>query len=239
MPEVSSVRLFSDFLDLLSFFACCLLLCLTTKTRNDWKMTANDTKQSATLTSWQGIPSPPSSPPLGKARRGGAAHTITVECERLFCETLRAVFLGEGMQRADSLVMGMHSKAETSHDHNQIYGEEDVGVNNDYGVKHEDQTNIHDYIEMWDYVGGIRFRGFVAENRDGEKVMFVFFDEEVINGDLKAGYANSFFFPLDDLLIFCQTASWLSSNSAKYPTSPATALSCVLTARRTSWQGTI
>ncbi|KAJ4339274.1 hypothetical protein N0V95_007827 [Ascochyta clinopodiicola] len=41
---------------------------------------------------------------------------------------------------------------------------------------------------MWDYVGGIRFRGFVAETRD-EKSMFVFFDQAVIqsSGDLKAG----------------------------------------------------
>jgi hypothetical protein len=45
---------------------------------------------------------------------------------------------------------------------------------------------ITDYIEMWDYVGGMRFRGFVAEKED-EKAMFVFFDETVIAGDLKAG----------------------------------------------------
>lgn len=45
---------------------------------------------------------------------------------------------------------------------------------------------ITDWIEMWDYVGGIRFRGFVA-NKEGEKAMFVFFDQSVIEGDLKAG----------------------------------------------------
>jgi hypothetical protein len=50
----------------------------------------------------------------------------------------------------------------------------------------EEKGAIADYIEMWDYVGGIRFRGFVAQKED-ERAMFIFFDESVINGDLKAG----------------------------------------------------
>ncbi|KAL5389223.1 hypothetical protein DPSP01_002536 [Paraphaeosphaeria sporulosa] len=45
---------------------------------------------------------------------------------------------------------------------------------------------VSDWIEVWDYVGGIRFRGFVAEKAD-EKAMVVFFDQNVIGGDLKAG----------------------------------------------------
>ena len=51
------------------------------------------------------------------------------------------------------------------------------------------RAQVTDCIEMWDYVGGIRFRGFVAERQD-EKVMFVFFDQAVMqsSGDLKAGY---------------------------------------------------
>ncbi|KAF2124160.1 hypothetical protein P153DRAFT_371041 [Dothidotthia symphoricarpi CBS 119687] len=138
-----------------------------------------------------GIPSPPPSPPLGKARRGGAAYTITGECERLFCDTLRAVFLGEGMQRADSLVMGMQSKTGTRDDQTSS-GHLDVDMDcaiddDDYGVHCEDRGNVSDYIEMWDYVGGIQFRGFVAQSERQEKAMFVFFDEAVINGDLKAG----------------------------------------------------
>ncbi|KAF2650513.1 hypothetical protein K491DRAFT_608600 [Lophiostoma macrostomum CBS 122681] len=159
-----------------------------------------------------GMPSPPLSPPLaashtsttkhavsgqpsrsGRARRGGAAYHITEECERLFCETLRTVFLGEGdMARQDSLVMSMHKQLPA-----------DV---NDYGVQVQQfadqgtglpsppesdgpavaKGSICDWIETWDYVGGIMFRGFVAEN-DGEKAMFVFFDQAVIWGDLKAG----------------------------------------------------
>tara|TARA_R110002003_G_scaffold391_15_gene19532 strand:- start:23131 stop:23529 length:399 start_codon:yes stop_codon:yes gene_type:complete len=131
----------------------------------------------------QGIPSPPSSPPLAAthskaaARRGGAAYTITGECERLFCETLRSVFLGEGSQtRQDSLVMGM-------------YNVDDYGVKPreaDLHAEEHGHGNITDWIEMWDYVGGIRFRGFVAEKKD-EKAMFVFFDQSVVVGDLKAG----------------------------------------------------
>jgi hypothetical protein len=49
-----------------------------------------------------------------------------------------------------------------------------------------DKGTITDHIEMWDYVGGVRFRGFVAETEE-EKVMFVFFDDMVVSSDLKAG----------------------------------------------------
>ncbi|KZM23810.1 uncharacterized protein EKO05_0001021 [Ascochyta rabiei] len=140
----------------------------------------------------QGIPSPPSSPPLAasntlrsKARRGGAAYTITVECERLFCETLRSVFLGEGNQRRqDSLVVGVLNNA---HAHAQSdYGT--PGSVQDVATVSGNKSQVTDCIEMWDYVGGIRFRGFVAETQD-EKSMFVFFDQAVIqsSGDLKAG----------------------------------------------------
>jgi hypothetical protein len=50
------------------------------------------------------------------------------------------------------------------------------------------KSTVTDCIEMWDYVGGIRFRGFVAETQ-GQKAMFVFFDQAVMqaSGDLKAG----------------------------------------------------
>jgi hypothetical protein len=45
---------------------------------------------------------------------------------------------------------------------------------------------VSDWLEIWDYVGGNRFRGFVVD-KDGEKAMCVFFDQSVIAGDLKAG----------------------------------------------------
>lgn len=61
----------------------------------------------------------------------------------------------------------------------------------------QDMGMVSDWVEMWDYVGGNRFRGFVAEN-SGEKSMFVFFDQSVIGGDLKAG--------LMALLELCETS---------------------------------
>jgi hypothetical protein len=46
---------------------------------------------------------------------------------------------------------------------------------------------IRDYVEVWDYAGGARFRGFVAEKED-ERALFVFFDKDVMGMDLKPGY---------------------------------------------------
>lgn len=71
-------------------------------------------------------------------------------------------------------------------------------LKNDYGTRVEGYPSpepeemsstssvITDWIEMWDYVAGIRFRGFVAEE-NGDKAMFVLFDQSVVAGDLKAG----------------------------------------------------
>ncbi|KAF1919265.1 ornithine decarboxylase antizyme-domain-containing protein [Ampelomyces quisqualis] len=127
----------------------------------------------------QGIPSPPQSP----VKRGfwGVAWTISESVRGSFCETLRSVFLGERKSDGNSLEMDMHC--------------------DDYGVKvdgpparltgsPEPETLatcvVSDWIEMWDYVGGIRLRGFVADQGDA-KAMFVFFDQSVVAGDLKAG----------------------------------------------------
>lgn len=45
---------------------------------------------------------------------------------------------------------------------------------------------VKTWLEMYDYVGGNKFRGFVAE-QDGENTMFVFFDQSVHADDLKPG----------------------------------------------------
>lgn len=45
---------------------------------------------------------------------------------------------------------------------------------------------VKDYVEVWDYVAGARFRGFVAE-KGNMRTMFIFFDKEVIGMDLKPG----------------------------------------------------
>ena len=97
------------------------------------------------------------------------------------------------MALQDSLVMGMYDNKHLP-----------AGIN-DYGVdvqRYPDRLTdlpspetdrmavvhgiVSNYIECWDYVGGNRFRGFVAGQGD-EKTMFIFFDRTVIGGDLKAG----------------------------------------------------
>ncbi|OCK82800.1 hypothetical protein K432DRAFT_292428 [Lepidopterella palustris CBS 459.81] len=160
------------------------------------------------------MPSPPLSPPLaaynsqvtkisvsdipsrcGRARRGGAAYTITEECERLFCERMRAVFLGEGnLVNQDSLVAGMQNYR----DNNINYYDYDSKSDGAYEDRIrgfpppeldgfvEKRGLVKEWIEMFDYVGGARFRGFVTEN-DGKKDMFVFFDNGVVGSDLKSG----------------------------------------------------
>lgn len=46
---------------------------------------------------------------------------------------------------------------------------------------------VRDFVEVWDYACGGRFRGFVAETGYGERALFVFFDREVVGKDLKPG----------------------------------------------------
>lgn len=65
---------------------------------------------------------------------------------------------------------------------------------------------VREYLEMWDYTGGTRFRGFVAEKGD-ERAMFVFFDKEVLGKDLKLGLvallelASGEYFECEQLII--------------------------------------
>ena len=48
---------------------------------------------------------------------------------------------------------------------------------------------LTDWLEMYDYAGGTRFRGFVADGVTGRS-MFVFFDQGVLGNDLKPGYVD-------------------------------------------------
>jgi hypothetical protein len=138
-------------------------------------------------------------------RRGGAAYTITGESERLFCETLRAVFLGEGnLAYQDSLVTGVQNDQQLLQGHSD-YGCDVRSSGSGSGSMAGYEDRIHglpfpevdgfverrglvtQWVEIWDYVGGARFRGFVAEKEDGERAMFVFFDDGVVGSDLKPG----------------------------------------------------
>jgi hypothetical protein len=49
---------------------------------------------------------------------------------------------------------------------------------------------IRDYIEVWDYVAGVGFKGFVAAETgpDENQSLIIFFDEQVVGVDLKPGY---------------------------------------------------
>ena len=50
----------------------------------------------------------------------------------------------------------------------------------------DDPRTVEKWIEVWDYVGGVRFRGFLASNED-RRAVFVFFDDNVLSHDLKPG----------------------------------------------------
>lgn len=128
---------------------------------------------------------------LQQAHREGAAYTIAGECERLFCETLRAVFLGEGnLALQDSLAVGMYD------DNNNNNGINMKSRKHQYEVlatppKYEaglwdNPRVVEKWIEVWDYVGGVRFRGFLASNGN-RRAVFVFFDDNVLSHDLKSG----------------------------------------------------
>jgi hypothetical protein len=134
-----------------------------------------------------------------RKRSGDAAYHIKEFCEREFCETLKAVFLVEkdtGLE--NPLVMDMRYKNKNSNDGAvQIPPRQQPTVmqhdlptpspSPDGRIYPEAGGMVKDYVEIWDYTGGARFRGFVAEKED-ERALFVFFDKEVIGKDLKPGY---------------------------------------------------
>lgn len=155
------------------------------------------------------MPSPPSSPPLvaitssnelavlpkdksrardipGKrmrGRRGGATHLIREECVRFFCETMKAVFCGEQNPVGNgSGLMGEDSLA--------------TPPDNRYNLLHDDRArsmypgsgavSVSAWAEVWDYVGGTSYRAFVSDH-NGEKTLFAFLDNTVIDMELKQG----------------------------------------------------
>lgn len=46
---------------------------------------------------------------------------------------------------------------------------------------------VDKWIEVWDYVGDIRFKGFVA-GKSSDPCLFVFFEGTVVGKELKPGY---------------------------------------------------
>ncbi|KIW05442.1 uncharacterized protein PV09_03331 [Verruconis gallopava] len=128
------------------------------------------------------------------AKREGAAFTIAEECERLFCETLKTIFLGDGgMVSQDSLAMGTHS--DSWFDQTNIISNlavQPVPTNiSPYSaalapVYASSRRSLTDWLEMYDYVGGSRFRGCIVEGVKGRS-MFIFFEASILDSDLKPG----------------------------------------------------
>lgn len=144
-----------------------------------------------------------------------AARHVTEECERLFCKALGAAFLVEKSAGFEGkLVMDACDTSVPLHLRQRMYGGSNKGLRmqqpQDTVLKHDLPTPeqspdgrfcspvvgamggqakawVKDYVEVWDYACGGRFRGFVAEKDDGLKTLFVFFDREVIGKDLKPG----------------------------------------------------
>ncbi|KAJ0165295.1 hypothetical protein CTA2_11722 [Colletotrichum tanaceti] len=178
-----------------------------------------------------GLPSPPSSPPLaaitasnelallpkassskrrdtvpGKqiSRRGGAALSIREECERFFCESMRAVFRGE--TDTGSHGSGLHQGVYNNNNNNYNGStnatmlqtpppDDDLAVQpHSFGGRRGAADGHYmassapapatAWLEVWDFTGGASFRAFVAD--DGtEKSLFALFDRNVIGRDLK------------------------------------------------------
>jgi hypothetical protein len=154
---------------------------------------------------------------LLQSRSGDAAYNITEECERLFCETLRTAFLVEKNADAarNSLVMGTLEQGHTDESVTDLssktppydHGGNAVGMPVQMQQQRQRKPSlptpapspgtlayapvqsggmIKEYLEVYDYHStGTRFRGFVAEKR--ERALFVFFDREVMEHDLKPG----------------------------------------------------
>ncbi|PNS16040.1 hypothetical protein CAC42_4441 [Sphaceloma murrayae] len=148
------------------------------------------------------------------SRCSSAAHTITEESERLFCETLRSVFLGEGrIGVQDSLVTGALHRAGTIVDgktaslaiQKKGEGRKDSALTRPPGpielptppssLSSEtavggpveevvQQCMVREFVEVWTYHSGLRFRGFVTE-RLGQRALFVFFEKNAVGKDLK------------------------------------------------------
>ncbi|KAL1962198.1 hypothetical protein VTN77DRAFT_9919 [Rasamsonia byssochlamydoides] len=132
---------------------------------------------------------PATSPPLGSPaisvaedfwprdkwsrNAGEAAQTITEECERLFCDTLSALFLGErnrGQWR--SLVVGAY---------HQNFRPDSV----------KNYRQIESWVELWDYANDAIYRGFVIDDSNG-KTMFVFFEDRTSDHGIKTGLLSLF-----------------------------------------------
>ncbi|KAL4917437.1 ornithine decarboxylase antizyme-domain-containing protein [Aspergillus aurantiobrunneus] len=100
-------------------------------------------------------------------QKGEATQTILGECERLFCDKLSAIFLGERrLSRQESL--GIDAFRTQPNDAS-------------YQIR-----PIQRWVEVLDYNSDSIYRGFVT-NTTGERTLFVFLAETTLGHGLKSG----------------------------------------------------
>lgn len=102
-------------------------------------------------------------------QKGEAAHTIPEECERLFCDALSAIFLGERLSRQE--LLGVDASL--------------TQINNADG----EHSRIQMWVEVLDYTTDAIYRGFVTDT-NGERTLFVFLMETAVGHGLKSGYVS-------------------------------------------------
>ncbi|KAF3923443.1 hypothetical protein ABW21_db0207324 [Orbilia brochopaga] len=162
-----------------------------------------------------GIPEVPNSPTTNSRRQTSpgrqgrwAARTIIAECERLCDGVMRQVFFGYGKKPAQAPTMDVSLKTSQGGNGNSIILS--VGKTDDLQQSQpqnaqtktkgpvrrlmrrssELQTRVAAYLEVFDYVGGSAFRGFVSEKgplNKPERSLFLFFDKGVNGTELKSG----------------------------------------------------
>ncbi|KAA8910031.1 ornithine decarboxylase antizyme-domain-containing protein [Sphaerosporella brunnea] len=141
--------------------------------------------------------------PIAGAAPKGASRTIAKECERLLCRDMKRIFLGGRTDsRSSPCPMGSiyySSEKPRQNNNNHIntgYESKDAEVyeyGNDKDLRSlgggEEVDDEMRFIEVWDYVGGTSFRGFIADKEMRgrvEKTLFLFF-EHVAGTQLKHG----------------------------------------------------
>jgi len=129
------------------------------------------------------------SKPVG-SRRGGAARAVREECERFFCESMRAAFHGDrnAVTRGSGWtgVDMMHTPPPEGDD---VGGRAHAASSPELGFGSGAPFEAVAWLEVWDWVGGVSFRAFLAadQNDDSEKSLFAFFDRHAVLGrDLKS-----------------------------------------------------
>ncbi|KAI0399826.1 ornithine decarboxylase antizyme-domain-containing protein [Xylaria palmicola] len=118
------------------------------------------------------------------SHRGGAAFQIREECERFFCETMRAVFQGERSTAGSGSCLTGVQGVLTPPDYYYPPALSSPPSASLLPGEQKPAVDVKAWMEFWDYAGGASFRAFVAE-KDGDTSLFAFFDSGLVGHDLK------------------------------------------------------